>query len=121
MSFSPGTTVAGLVQTMTWPTALASISFSTLVKVKENERWSVSLFFHEKCVLYKKNLESPIVRGNKTDNRPNPNSQPDEFLLLSAECLKTALNADILLQNRRILKKDYKRIFIKRSISHKVS
>jgi len=62
----------------------------------------------EKRALYK-NVGSAIVRGNKTDNRPNPNSQPNEFLLLSVECLKT-LNADILLRNRRIFKKDYKRI-----------
>lgn len=43
--FQPRTTVAGLVQTIAWPTALASISsFSTLIEVRETER-CLSLFF----------------------------------------------------------------------------
>lgn len=53
----------------------------------------INLSLHEKHALCEKNLGSAIVRGNKTDNRPSPNSQTDEFLLLSAECLKIALNA----------------------------
>lgn len=114
MSFSP---VAGLVQTMAWPTALASISFSTFVKVRENEL----SFFPEKRILSEKNLGSIIVRGNKTNNRPSLSIHVPRRISIICGMSKNRIGCRlyILLRNRRnrIFEKDYKRILFINAVS----